>query len=120
MVLLQVAQRAVDLNRAADFYEMLLGEPPAARFEPPGLVFFALGDVRLLLDRAAPSALIYLRVDDLSTTIERLRARGSEVETEPHLQFHHSDDTLGPAGSDEFHAFIRDSEGNLIGLIEQR
>jgi methylmalonyl-CoA/ethylmalonyl-CoA epimerase len=31
--------------------------------------------------------------------------------------FHHDDDTLGPAGSDEWHAFIRDTEGNLVGLV---
>ena len=31
--------------------------------------------------------------------------------------FTHDDDTLGPAGSDEWHAFLRDSEGNLLGLV---
>ena len=37
---LQVAQHAEDLDRAAAFYTRLLGAPPAARFDPPGLVFF--------------------------------------------------------------------------------
>ena len=27
---------------------------------------------------------------------------------------------FGPAGTDEWQAFIRDSEGNLVGLVEQR
>jgi methylmalonyl-CoA/ethylmalonyl-CoA epimerase len=31
--------------------------------------------------------------------------------------FHHDDDALGPAGHDEWQAFIRDSEGNLVGLV---
>ncbi|HET8765987.1 MAG TPA: VOC family protein, partial [Pedococcus sp.] len=48
--LAQVAQRATDLDRAARFYERLLGSPPLARFDPPGLLFFSLGDgTRLLL-----------------------------------------------------------------------
>src|SRR6476469_5556772 len=59
----QIAQRAVDLDRAASFYQRLLGSEPLASFDPPGLVFFNLAGTRLLLDRAAPPALIYLGVD---------------------------------------------------------
>ena len=119
--LAQVAQHADDLDRAATFYERLLGTPPLARFEPPGLLFFGLGDgTRLLLEEAADSAMIYLTVDDVPTRIERLRADGVVVESEPHVIFSHTDDTLGPAGTDEWQAFLRDSEGNLIGLVEQR
>jgi catechol 2,3-dioxygenase-like lactoylglutathione lyase family enzyme len=58
MRVLQVAQRADDLDRAAAFYTDLLGRAPTAVFNPPGLVFFHLDGVRLLLDRAAPSALL--------------------------------------------------------------
>ena len=67
----------------------------------------------------APS-LIYLRVDDIDATVEKLRATGSAIEGEPHVIFSHTDDTLGPAGTDEWMAFFRDSEGNLVGLVEQR
>jgi methylmalonyl-CoA/ethylmalonyl-CoA epimerase len=42
------------------------------------------------------------------------------VEGEPHVIFTHEDDTLGPAGTDEWMAFVRDSEGNLVGLVERR
>jgi methylmalonyl-CoA/ethylmalonyl-CoA epimerase len=116
--LAQVAQHAEDLDRAAAFYERLLGSPPLARFDPPGLLFFGLGDgTRLLLERAASPALLYLSVDDVVTRIEDLRADGVVVETEPHVIFSHTDDTLGPAGSDEWMAFVRDSEGNLVGLV---
>jgi methylmalonyl-CoA/ethylmalonyl-CoA epimerase len=117
MRLVQVAQRAQDLDRAAAFYTDLLGVEPAARFEPPGLVFFTLDGVRLLLDRGAPSALVYLSVPDVRAAVERLRAKGIEIDTEPHVIFHHDDDTLGPAGRDEWMAFVRDSEANLIGLV---
>ncbi len=120
MRLLQVAQRAEDLERATSFYADLLGKEPAGSFYPPGLVFFELEGVRLLLDRAAPSALIYLNVDDIVAALERLRARGATIEGEPHVIFSHTDDSLGPAGTDEWMAFFRDSEGNLVGLVEHR
>ncbi len=119
MRLVQVAQRAEDLDRAGAFYTRLLGAEPRAVYDPPGLVFFQLGDTRLLLDRAAPSALLYLEVDDVRTRLERLRADGVEVETEPHVIFQHGDDTLGPAGTDEWMAFVRDSEGNIVGLVSR-
>ena len=117
MDVFQVAQRAVDLDRASEFYSWLLGSEPTGRFDPPGLLFFQVGATRLLLDRVAPSALMYLRVDDVRTTIERCRERGVPVESEPHVIFSHDDDSLGPAGMDEWMAFIRDSEGNTVGLV---
>ncbi|WP_203758015.1 VOC family protein [Cellulomonas chitinilytica] len=119
MGLVQVAQRATDLDRASAFYADLLGTPPTARFDPPGLLFFDLDGVRLLLDANAPSSLLYLRVDDVAATVERLRGQGVEIESEPHVIFSHEDDTLGPAGTDEWQAFVRDSEGNLVGLVAQ-
>lgn len=117
MDLVQVAQHAGDLDRAAEFYSQLLNANPVARFDPPGLLFFRLGDTRLLLDRAAPPALLYLRVDSVRARIEELRSNGVTVESEPHVIFRHDDDSLGPAGHDEWQAFIRDSEGNLVGLV---
>ena len=116
----QIAQYADDLARAAPFYTDLLGAEPTATYDPPGLVFFDLDGVRLLLDAAAPSALHYLAVDDIEHTVGRLRGRGAVVDSEPHVIFSHADDTLGPAGTDEWQAFVRDSEGNLVGLVEQR
>jgi methylmalonyl-CoA/ethylmalonyl-CoA epimerase len=115
--LVQVAQRAEDLDRAVRFYEQLLGAPPAARFEPPGLVFFDLGTVRLLLERGAPPALLYLHVSNVRARVEQLRADGVEVVGEPQIIFVHEDTTLGPAGYAEVQAFVRDSEGNLVGLV---
>ncbi|UJP38988.1 VOC family protein [Cellulomonas palmilytica] len=120
MSLVQVAQRATDLDRSAAFYADLLGRAPAARFEPPCLVFFDLDGVRLLLEAGAPSATLYLRVDDVAATVERLRGAGVPVEGEPHVIFHHADDALGPAGTDEWQAFVRDPDGNLVGLVEHR
>ena len=120
MRLVQIAQKADDLDRAAAFYADLLGATATATFDPPGLVFFDLDGVRLLLDRAAPTALHYYEVDDIDATIARLRAAGVTVEGEPHVIFGHDDDRLGPAGTDEWMAFVRDTEGNTVGLVEQR
>jgi methylmalonyl-CoA/ethylmalonyl-CoA epimerase len=117
MELTQVAQRVEDLDRAVVFYTRLLGADPVGRFEPPGLAFFRLGSVRLLLERGAPAAMLYLQVPDVRSRIEALRADGVRIETEPHVIFSHSDDSLGPAGTDEWMAFFRDSEDNLVGLV---
>ncbi|WP_345800288.1 methylmalonyl-CoA epimerase [Microbacterium sp. AZCO] len=116
MQLVQIAQHADDLARAAGFYSRLLETEPTGLFDPPGLLFFDLEGVRLLLDRNAPTALVYLRVENVHETLERL---GSAVEmvSKPHIIFTHEDDTLGPAGHEEWQAFIRDSEGNTVGLI---
>jgi methylmalonyl-CoA/ethylmalonyl-CoA epimerase len=116
MRLVQVALRATDLDRAAAFYAELLGTEPTGRFEPPGLLFFDLDGTRLLLDGNAPSSMLYLEVDDVRTRVDALRER-VEVVTEPHQIFTHEDDTLGPAGTAEWQAFVRDSEGNLVGLV---
>ena len=119
MRVLQIAQHAEDLDRAAAWYQKVLGVPAAAKFDPPGLLFFQLENVRLLLDRAAPPALVYLEVPDVRQTIEALRTDGITIDTEPHLIFEHEDDTLGPAGTAEWMAFVLDSEGNQVGLVSR-
>ena len=48
--------------------------------------------------------------------LARVRER-AEVVSEPQVIFHHDDDRLGPAGTDEWQAFIKDSEDNLVGLV---
>jgi methylmalonyl-CoA/ethylmalonyl-CoA epimerase len=106
MEIIQVAQHADDLERARAFYQRLLNAEPAGFFDPPGLLFFRAGAVRLLLEQAATSALIYLKVDDVRRTIEA-----------PHVIFRHTDDSLGPAGMEEWMAFVKDSEGNTVGLV---
>lgn len=110
-----MAQHAEDLDRATAFYRDVIGLPHLATYDPPGLVFLDLDGTRLLLDRGAPSALLYLHVDDLEAIWERLVARDVEVVAAPHV-IHAHDGTLGPEGAEERMAFIRDSEGNTLGL----
>ncbi len=111
----QVAQHADNLERATAFYTETLGLPLIARFGP--LVFVDLGGTRLLLEQAAPPAMIYLRVGDLHQRVTELRDAGVDVVAEPHVIFTDTEGVFGPAGCAEWQAFVRDSEGNLVGLV---
>jgi methylmalonyl-CoA/ethylmalonyl-CoA epimerase len=115
----QVAQRAEDLDRAVEFYTSVLGGELIARFEPPGLAFVRMGEVRLLLEKAAPAALLYLRVPDVRDTTEELRQTGVTIDTEPHRIHVDDDGVFGTLGEEEWMAFIKDSEGNLVGLASR-
>jgi methylmalonyl-CoA/ethylmalonyl-CoA epimerase len=117
MEIVQIAQHVDDLDRAVAFYEELLGQKVAAQFDPPGLAFFMLDGTRLLLDPTAPSGLLYLAVDDVEYSVDQLSKRGVTIDTDPHVIFQHKDDSLGPVGTDEWMAFITDSEGNTVGLV---
>ena len=120
MRLHQIAQKAVDLDRAVAFYRDTLGLKFVARFDPPGLAFFDLDGTRLLLEANAPPALLYIGVDDLVARCAELTAAGVELVAEAQLVHRDDDGTFGPAGSEEWMAFLRDSEDNLLALVERR
>ena len=118
--LAQVAQHAEDLDRAAAFYERLLGAPPLARFDPPGLLFFGLGRRHPAAPRGrrASSAMLYLP----GRRRPRPASRSSAPTAWPSRPSRTSSSATpttpsGRPGSDEWMAFIRDSEGNLVGLV---
>ena len=117
--LVQVAQHADDLDRATAFYRDVLGLRLIATFDPPGLVFFDLGGTRLLLEKGASSAVLYLGVDDVAAEVERLKGAGVPIESEPHVIFTDDAGQFGPAGMVETMAFFRDSEDNLVGLASR-
>lgn len=116
----QVAQRAPDLDRAVEFYRDVLGVEFLARFDPPGLAFFDLGGVRLLLEGSAPSATLYLAVDDIESSFEVLRRRGVDFEQGPQLVHRDEEGVFGPAGEEEWMAFFRDPDGNLLAITSRR
>jgi catechol 2,3-dioxygenase-like lactoylglutathione lyase family enzyme len=118
--LTQVAQRTENLDRAVAFYGSVLGLPLLARFDPPGLAFFDLDGTRLLLGDGNLASMLYLAVDDIDATVERLTAAGVTFEQGAHRI--HTDETgqLGAPGTEDWMAFFRDSEGNLLGLVERR
>jgi methylmalonyl-CoA/ethylmalonyl-CoA epimerase len=116
----QVSQRAVDLDRALAFYRDVIGARFIARFDPPGLVFFDLGNTRLLLEGAAPSVVLYLETADVDASHQSLVAAGVDIVAAPHRI--HRDDAgdFGSPGNEEWMAFFRDSEGNLLAFVERR
>lgn len=116
----QVAQRIEDLDRAVRFYEDVLGARLVARFDSPGFAFLDVGGVRLLLEAGAPPAMLYLEVPDVESAAAALEAKGVVFEGEPHLIFTDDDGLFGPPGGEEWMAFFRDSEGNLVGLSSRR
>ncbi|WIN00365.1 hypothetical protein ACTOB_004065 [Actinoplanes oblitus] len=59
-------------------------------------------------------------VEDVDAVVGRMRRAGATVVSEPHVVFTHADGLLGPAGTEEVQAFLRDTEGNLVGLVEHR
>lgn len=116
----QVAQQAEDLQRAIAFYRDTLGLRFIALFDPPGLAFFELGDARLLIERGAAPSQIYLEVPDIESAYAALGTAGVELVDPPHLIFRDDQGTFGTPGVEEWMAFFRDSEGNLVGLVERR
>jgi catechol 2,3-dioxygenase-like lactoylglutathione lyase family enzyme len=126
MLLHQVAVPVKDVDRAVEFYRSLLEDEPIAVFDPPGLAFFRLGETRLLLDAAAGEeaanvggGLIYLRVPNVAEAVENLRSAGTEIHGEPHVIFDDTEGTFGAAGEVEWMAFIKDPDGNTIGLASR-
>lgn len=116
----QVALGCADLARSVAFYRDTLGLAFIAEFDPAGLAFFRLGETRLLLERSdAPepgSAVVYLRVGDIQAAYTNLRERGVRFDGEPHLIHRDADGTFGPPGREEWMAFFRDPDGNVLAL----
>ena len=121
MPLIQIAQRAEDLARATAFYADLLGARRRARRTTRRAWSSSTSAAPGCCSSRARPAACSTSASTTSTRPSSACARpGSVVESEPHLIFAHDDDTLGPAGTDEWMAFVTDSEGNTVGLVEQR
>jgi len=114
----QIAINARDLARAVAFYRDTLG----MRFlfqAPGGLAFFDCGGVRLMLgvaerpEFAHPSSVLYYTVEDINPSYEALKGRGVSFIDEPHLIAKMPDHEL-------WMVFFRDSEENVLALMEER
>ena len=120
----QVALTTVDLSRSCEFYRDTLGLNQIAVFDPPGLAFFDVGGVRLSLQQnadAEPSnSVIYFRVADIDSEVAVLKQKSVDLEQEPQLVFKDDQGQFGEAGMEEWMAFFRDPDGNLLALVSRK
>jgi len=113
----QIAINAHDVERAASFYQDVLGLKLLFK-APPGMAFFDCGGVRLMLSRPEkpefdhPSSILYFAVPDIQAAHRRMKECGARFEDEPHLLARMPDHDL-------WMTFFRDSENNLLGLMSE-
>jgi catechol 2,3-dioxygenase-like lactoylglutathione lyase family enzyme len=114
----QVALAVRDVALAKRFYVDVLGLRPL--FDAgPKLSFLGVGMVRLMLTvpdgagEVGRNSVLYYRVAGLAEYYRRVVAAGAVPEREPQLAARLPDHEL-------WLAFVRDPEGNLVGLMEER
>jgi predicted enzyme related to lactoylglutathione lyase len=114
----QIALVMRDVGQATTFYRDVLG----LKFlfaAGPNLAFFAAGSVRLMLASpqegfvAGQNSTLYFKVDDAVATHAAIVARGAKAEHAPQLTAKMPDHEL-------WIGFVRDLDGNLVGLMEER
>ncbi|MBA3447100.1 MAG: glyoxalase [Pseudaminobacter sp.] len=109
-----------DLDATLAFWSQVLGLATHALFDPPGIAFILVGDVRLLFSGGTPQATVYLDMADLDAFCRSARAEGVAFTAMPALVHIDGQGQFGPAGESEWMAFLKDPAGNTIGLVERR
>jgi len=112
--LAQIARTVRNIRESEDWYGKTLGLPHLYSFG--SLAFFDCAGTRLMLSaEAKPGAesILYLRVDDIRTACDTLRARGVEFQDAPHMIHRHAD------GTEEWMAHFADPEGRPLALMSQ-
>jgi len=114
----QIAITVSDVGTALPFYRDVLGL--TFLFSPaPTLAFVAAGSVRIMLSTpqgggtVGRNSILYFRVTDIAATHSAIVARGAKNERSPQLTAKMPDHEL-------WAAFVRDPDGNLIGLMEEK
>lgn len=114
----QIAITVSDVNKVLPFYRDALGL--TFLFSPgPNLAFLAAGSVRLMLTTPqgagtpGKNSILYFKVSEIAATHDAIVARGATSERIPQLTARMPDHEL-------WISFLRDPEGNLIGLLEEK
>lgn len=119
----QLALTTADLERSTRFYRDILGLSLITSFDPPGLAFFQVGNVRLSIQKVdkveAASSVLYFRVQDIVAATQSLKDNAIELEREPELIFRDDQGQFGEAGEEEWMAFFRDPDGHLLALASR-
>lgn len=111
----QIHMPVDDLDRAIVFYRDVLGM--SFLFEVPGMAFFSLGDVRLMLGErhegaSGPGSILYYRVENIEAATLELEERDVTFELKPTLIAEMPDHDL-------WMSFFRDSENNQLALMSE-
>ena len=114
----QIAITVSDISKALPFYRDVLGL--TFLFSPgPNLAFLSAGKVRIMLSTpqgagtVGQNSILYFKVTDIVATHDAIVARGATSERAPQLAAKMPDHEL-------WIGFIRDPDGNLIALMEER
>ena len=113
---LQISIPVADVARATRFYRDVL--ELRFLFAAQNMAFFDCGGVRLYLSgegagHAAAGAFVYFRTPDIDTQLSVFKERNVTIHQEPHVIARMPDHDL-------WLMWIKDSEGNLLGIMEER
>ena len=116
MMLGQVARTVKSSEDSRAWYRDVLGLRELYAF--PGLAFFDLGGVRLMLteedgDTGTSESILYLRVRDVHAAKDELEQRGVKFTHAPHMIHRHED------GTEEWMTFFEDDQGRPLALMTQ-
>lgn len=113
----QIAINVHDVDRAAAFYENVLGLKLLFK-APPGLAFFDCGGVRLMLSLPSKpefdhaGSILYFSVPDIQAAYTQMKAASVRFEDEPHL-------VAKMPTHDLWMTFFHDSEDNVLALMSE-
>lgn len=116
----QVSVAVSDMARSIEFYQQKLGAVFQRHIEDWGLAFFDLGGITLMLESPAhhggevvpgTSALTF-EVEEIDAAFQAMSARGVSFDVPPLMQWEEG-------GVQGWMAFLRDPDGNRLGLVSR-
>lgn len=114
----QIAITVSDVEQALSFYRDALGLE--FLFRPnANLAFLSAGEVRIMLSTpqgagtVGGNSILYFSVPNIEESHEAIVGRGAKSERDPQLTAEMEDHEL-------WTSFLRDPDGNLVGLMEER
>ena len=114
----QIAVTVSDVGQALEFYRDILGLDFLVQ-PADNLAFVAAGPVRIMLTtpqgsgEVGANSILYFKVRDIEVTHPAMVQAGAVSEREPQL-------TAPMPDHDLWIGFLRDPDGNLVGLMEEK
>lgn len=114
---LQIGVPVKDIERATGFYRQTLGLQ--LLMNGPNMAFLNCGGVRIYLDanpgtvEPGKNSMIYFRTDNIDSAHAAFKERGATIYQVPQV-------VASLADRDVWLMWVRDSEENLLGVMEER